>query len=99
MRIISKRTLSDFWAKPGYADAQEPLEAWYRETKSAQWKDPTDIKEKYGSASILKDSRVVFNIGGNKYRLVVKINFPYGVVYVRFVGTHVGYDRIDAEAV
>lgn len=99
MRIISKRTLSDFWAKPGCADAQEPLEAWYRETKAAQWKGPTDIKEKYGSASILKDSRVVFNIGGNKYRLVVKINFPYGVVYVRFVGTHVEYDRIDAEAV
>ena len=99
MRIISKKTLMDFWLRPGCADAKGPMEAWYREAKVAEWKDPADIKAKHGSASILKGGRVVFNIKGNDYRLVAKINYKSGIVYIRFVGTHGEYDRIDAEAI
>lgn len=80
-------------------DAKEPLEAWYHETKKAKWESWADIKEKYSSASILKGSRVVFNISGNKYRLVVKINFPARIVYIRFIGTHKEYDKINAEVI
>jgi mRNA interferase HigB len=97
MRIIAKRTLREFWE--GYPDAEEPLLAWYREVEKADWGGPAEVKEKYRSASILGDNRVVFNIKGNIYRLVVKINYPHHVVYVRFVGTHAEYDEIDVEEV
>lgn len=97
MRIIKIRTLREFWeCQP---DAEEPLLAWYREAKAADWDRPTRIKETHGSASILKESRVVFNIHGNKFRLIVKINYPYRVVYIRFVGTHKEYDEINAEEI
>ncbi len=97
MRIIAKTALRIFWEK--YPDAEQPLKAWHAEARSANWKSPADVKDKYRSASILQGSRVVFNIGGNKYRLVVKINYFYHVVYIRFLGTHRQYDRIDAEAI
>ena len=97
MRIIARRTLRAFWER--HADAEQPLKAWFKEAEHANWVMPTDIKEKYASASILKNSRVVFNIGGNKFRLVVKIHFNTGVVYIRFVGTHAEYDQIDAETI
>jgi len=97
MRIIAKSTLRAFW--PSRPDAEEPLLAWYREVEKEDWSQPAQVKEKYRSASIVKGSRVVFNIKGNDYRLVVKINYPYRVVYVRFVGTHVEYDAIDVEEV
>ena len=97
MRIIAKRTLKEFWER--YPDAQSPLEAWHAEAKNAEWQTSADIKEKYGSASILNDSRVVFNIHGNKYRLIVKINYSFSTVYVRFIGTHREYDQIDAEEI
>jgi mRNA interferase HigB len=97
MRIIAKSTLRAFWASR--PDAEEPLLAWYREVEKEDWSQPAQVKEKYRSASIVKGSRVVFNIKGNDYRLVVKINYPYRVVYVRFVGTHVEYDAIDVEEV
>jgi len=97
MRIISKKKLKEFWR--AHPDSKDAFEAWYAEAKAAAWKNPAEIKTQHGSASILKDSRVVFNVGGNKYRLVVKINYPFSVVYVRFVGTHKEYDAIDAEAV
>lgn len=97
MRIIAKSTLREFWKlRP---DAEEPLLAWYREVEKEDWSKPSEVKEKYRSASFVKDNRVVFNIKGNDYRLVVKINYPYRVVYVRFVGTHVEYDKIDVEEV
>ena len=73
--------------------------AWYREVEKEDWDSPAKVKEKYRSASILKDNRVVFNIKGNDYRLVVKINYPYRMAYVRFVGTHAEYDKIDTEEV
>ena len=97
MRIIAKRTLREFWER--YSDAEETLLAWYREVEKEDWSQPAQVKEKYRSASIVKGSRVVFNIKGNDYRLVVRINYPYRVVYVRFVGTHVEYDAIDVEEV
>ena len=73
--------------------------AWYRDVLQVDWAAPADIKAQFRSASILKDGRVVFNLAGNKYRLVVWVNFPYRVVYVRFIGTHAEYDRIDAQSV
>ena len=100
MRIISRRTLLAFHeGRPERADAQTALEAWYREAKKASWKTPADVKAKYGTASILKDGRVVFNVCGNKYRLIVWMNYEFGVAYIRFVGTHAEYDDIDAETI
>jgi mRNA interferase HigB len=99
MRIIARKALKEFYRRPNCLDAKEPLEAWYYETKKAKWESWRDIKEKYSSASILKGSRVVFNIGGNKYRLVVQINFPAQIVYIRFIGTHKEYDQINAEVI
>jgi mRNA interferase HigB len=97
MRIIAKKALREFWEC--HPDAEEPLLAWYREVEQGDWDTPAKVKEKYRSASIVGDNRVVFNIKGNDYRLVVKINYPYRVVYIRFVGTHAEYDRIDVEEV
>jgi mRNA interferase HigB len=96
MRIIAKRALREFWEL--YPDAEDPLLAWYREVEKEDWIKPSQVKDKYRSASFVGD-RVVFNIKGNDYRLVVKINYPYRVVYVRFVGTHKEYDQIDVEEV
>lgn len=97
MRIIAKRTLRKFWER--HANAEDPLLAWYREVLKEDWDTPAKVKEKYRSASIVGGNRVVFNIKGNDYRLVVKINYPARIVYVRFVGTHVEYDAIDVEEV
>jgi len=97
MRIIAKKTLQAFWRR--HPDAEGPLLAWYREVEKENWDGPAAVKLKYRSASIIKGSRVIFNIKGNDYRLVVKINYGYRVVYVRFVGTHKEYDQIDIEEV
>jgi mRNA interferase HigB len=100
MRIIALSTLKSFWeGKAGYADAREATLAWYRQALKADWRSPADVKREFGTASILRDGRVVFNIAGNKFRLVVWINYPYRVVYVRFIGTHAQYDRIDAQTI
>ena len=99
MRVIKKKTLKEFYSQPEHSDAEAPLEAWYHEAKHAYWKTPADIKRQFASASILKDNRVVFNIGGNKYRLVVKINYTAEIILIRFIGTHAEYDHIDAEEV
>jgi mRNA interferase HigB len=97
MRIISKKMLKDYWEKTPATKAA--LEAWHAEAKDAEWSSPGDVKASYGTASILQDGRVVFNICGNKYRLVVWINYHYFTVYVRFVGTHKEYDEIDAQTI
>lgn len=97
MRVIAKAALREFWEN--HPDAEQPLRAWHAEAKAADWKTPADIKAKYRSAIILRGGRVIFNIGGNKYRLVVRINFPFRVIYIRFLGTHREYDRIDAETI
>lgn len=97
MRVISKKTLTNFGSN--HPDAQSALESWYQEAEKASWKEPAEIKEQYRSASILKDSRIVFNICGNKYRLTVKVNFKFSIVYIRFIGTHKEYDALDMEAI
>ncbi len=100
MRIIALSTLKAFWAKsPKYADSIQPGMAWYQETKKADWATPNAVKAQFSSVSVLKDGRVVFNIAGNKYRIVVWINYPYRVVYIRFMGTHRQYDEIDAQTI
>ena len=100
MRVIALSTLREFCTgKATYADALEPTLAWYRHVLQADWRSPAEVKREFGSASILRDGRVVFNIAGNKYRIVVWINYPYRVVYVRFIGTHARYDRIDAQTI
>lgn len=87
----------DYWTKVPAAKSE--LEAWHAEAGSADWATPADVKAKYGSASILRDGRVVFNICGNKHRLVVWINYDYRTIYVRFLGTHGEYDKINAQEV
>ena len=100
MRIIALSTLKAFWENnPRYQDAEEPTLAWYRICQDADWARPDDVKAAFGNASILQDGRVVFNIAGNKYRLVVWINYAYRVAYVRFIGTHKQYDAIDAQTI
>ena len=97
MRIISRSALREFWAK--HSDAEGPLQAWYANVKRANWKTPSDVKAIYRNASFIENNRVVFNIKGNSYRLVAAINYQYGIVYVRFVGTHQAYNRINAATV
>ncbi|MEW6093381.1 MAG: type II toxin-antitoxin system HigB family toxin [Chloroflexota bacterium] len=97
MRIIARRTLRDFWEK--HPDVRQALQAWYADAGHAQWKSPADIMNVYRNASILPNSRVVFNIKGNQYRLIVSIQYNAGIVYIRFIGTHQEYDRVDAATI
>jgi len=94
MRVIAKRTLRDFWEK--HQDCEQSLKSWYQEAENAEWHSPKEIKMLYPSASFLADNRVIFNIKGNSYRLIVKINYDFQIIWVRFVGTHAEYDKIDA---
>lgn len=100
MRIIALSTLKALWENnPAHEDAREPVLAWYSQAVQADWGSPPELKADLANASILKDGRAVFNIAGNKYRLVVWINYAYRVVYIRFTGTHAEYDRIDARTI
>ncbi len=93
MRVISKKTLRVFWIKQ--KDSEEPLKAWFKEAEEASWKTPQEIKLRYPTASFLQNNRVVFNIKGNNYRLIVKINYDFSLVWIRFIGTHSEYDKIN----
>ena len=98
MRVIAKRTLREFWeSSQKYADAQAPIEAWHAEALKATWKSPQELKAQFRNASILKNHRVVFNIAGNKYRLVIAIDYSRQAMFIKFIGTHKQYDDIDAE--
>lgn len=97
MRVVASRTLRDFWAK--HPAAEQALRAWLSEVRQAEWQRPGDVKAKYRSVSVLKNRRMVFNIKGNDYRMVVVIAYRVQVVYVKFIGTHAQYDAIDAETV
>jgi mRNA interferase HigB len=97
MRVITKSTLQAFWRR--HPDAEGPLLAWYREVEKEDWDSPTTVKVRYKSASIVRNNRVIFDIKGNSYRLVVRVNYKYRIVYVKFVGTHVEYDKINVEEV
>ena len=97
MRIIAKRTLRAFWRKQ--PRAEQPLKSWYAIAAKADWSSPADVKTAYRSASLVGNDRVVFNIGGNRYRLVVRFDYPHRIGFVRFVGTHAEYDAVDAAQV
>ena len=99
MRIISVGTLRDFWRLRGRGDAEQPLRSWVHIVKAADWSRPTDVKAMFRSADLLPNGRVIFDIGGNKYRLVAAVHYRGKRVYVRFIGTHRDYDAIDARTV
>ena len=99
MRIISKKYIKEFYENPLYLDSKNSLESWHKEVLKSTWKNPNEIKEQYKSASIVGNNRVVFNIHGNKYRLIIAINYPAQIVFIRFIGTHKQYDAIDAKEV
>ncbi|MBD1554676.1 type II toxin-antitoxin system HigB family toxin [Pseudomonas typographi] len=99
MRVIAKSTLVKFWGVPGYEDAKAPLESWHDTVLKATWKTPQEVKDQFGNASICGNNRVVFNIGGNKYRLVVEIQYRASIIWVKFIGTHKRYDEIDVETI
>lgn len=97
MRIIAKKILREFWKL--HPDCEEQLKAWYQETSNATWHDANKIKLEYPGASILPGNRVVFNIKGNHYRLIVKISYDYQMIWIRFIGTHPEYDKINAKKI
>lgn len=100
--ILSKKTLRGFWESYQGADRpslEQALKAWYREVKHAEWKSPNEVKQKYRNASVVGNQRIVFNICGNKFRLVVSVSYLAKIVFIKWVGTHSEYDNIDAERV
>ena len=97
MRIISRSTLRDFWEK--HADAETPLRVWFNEAKSATWKNFNQLKQQFGNASVVGNDRAVFNIKGNDYRLVVAIDYEKQIIWIRFIGTHKAYDKIDTKTI
>lgn len=99
MRVLSLKALREHWETPGRADSEGPLKAWYAEVLRADWSGPAEVKDFYRSASFVADNRVIFNIGGNKYRLVVRISYGAKIVMIKFVGTHEEYDDINSETV
>ena len=97
MRVIAKKILREFWEK--HSDCEQQLKSWYQEADNGIWKNLNELKADYPSASILEDNRVCFNIKGNNYRLIVKINFNYQIMWIRMIGTHAEYDKIDANKI
>jgi mRNA interferase HigB len=97
VRIISRKTLQEFWRK--HPDVEQPLQAWFHDVKHANWQSPADIKAVHRNASFLGRNRVVFNIKGNKYRIVTAVQYDFGIVFIRFIGTYKDYDTIDAKSI
>lgn len=97
MRIIAIKTIKDFWADKKHKDSEQSLRAWYFEVKKEEWKSPNDVRKKYKNASIIGNNRIIFNIKGNKYRLIVSVRYDKQIIYIRFVGSHDEYDKIDAK--
>jgi mRNA interferase HigB len=97
MRIISKKTLKDFYEQSRYSDSKNALESWHKEVLKLNWKNPNEVKEMYRSASIIGNEKIVFNIAGNKYRLIVTVNYYAKIVFIKFIGTHKQYDKVNME--
>jgi len=97
MRVVAIKTIKVFWSKLKYKDSEQSLKAWLYEVKKEQWKSSSDVKKKYRNASILSSDRIIFNIKGNKYRLIVAVKYDFKIVFIRFIGTHKEYDKIDAK--
>lgn len=99
MRIIAFRTLREFYLRSEYSDSEIALRAWYHDTKAAEWKNSNELKQQYKNASIIGDGSIVFNIKGNDYRLVIAIDYEFQVIFIRFIGTHQQYDKINAKQI
>jgi mRNA interferase HigB len=97
LRVIAKKSLREFWSK--HPDCEQQLKSWFKEAEKSIWANPKNIKKEYPTASIFENNRVVFNKKGNHYRLIVRINYDYGMVWIRFIGTHSQYDKIDASEI
>jgi mRNA interferase HigB len=97
MQVLSLRALRECWER--HPQAEKPLRTWYAMVEEASWTGPADVKEQFGTADFVADNRVIFNIGGNKFRLIARVSYSFGRVMVKFVGTHEEYDRVDAETV
>ena len=97
MRVIAKRTLREFWEK--HRDCEQQLKSWFREAEQAEWNNPNEILAVYPNARIIENNRAIINIKGNRYRLIIKINFKFGMVWIRFIGTHAEYDKIDPKTI
>lgn len=97
MRVIAKRTLREFWEK--HRDCEQQLKSWFREAEQAEWNNPNEILAEYPNARIIENNRAIINIKGNRYRLIIKINFKFGMVWIRFIGTHAEYDKIDPKMI
>ena len=98
MRVIAKSTLREFWAR--HPQAEVPLRTWYVVVNRVTWKGPADIKAMFGrNVDFIRDNRIIFDIGGNKYRLIVHVDYLYARVLIKFVGTHADYDKINPETV
>lgn len=99
MRILAFRILREFWEIPKYSDAEASLRSWYHDVKKANWENANELKEQFKNASIVGGGRVVFNIKGNDYRLIIAIDYDFQVLFIRFIGTHKQYDKIDAKTI
>lgn len=99
MKIISRPILKRFWERPGCEDAKQPLLSWFKEVEKSRWKTAADVKKLYGTADFVGDGRIVFNIGGNKYRLVVWVKYSIELVLIKWVGTHREYDSVDVATI
>lgn len=98
MQVIALRTLKRFWER--YPQAEAPIRFWYRSATAARWRGPSDVKDAFGrTVDFVSDNRLIFDLGGNKYRLVVHVSYKFGRILVKFIGTHAEYDRIDPEKV
>jgi len=97
LRVIAKKILREFWKK--HNDCEQQLKAWFREVSKAEWANPNEIKAEYPSASIIGNDRIVFNIKGNSYRLIARINFDYQMIWIRFIGTYTEYDKVNAKTI
>lgn len=97
MKVIARRRLREFWEN--HADAEQPLKAWFHDVVRMNWQSPNDIKQIYANASIIANNRVVFNIKGNDYRLIVHVRYDLAIIFIRFIGTHAEYDRVDSATI
>ena len=95
MRIIALKTLKEFWEQPKYSDSEGALKSWYHEIKKANWKNPNELKNQFSNASVIGSGLIVFNIKGNKYRLVVSVDFNFKIIFIKFIGTHKEYDKLN----
>jgi mRNA interferase HigB len=97
LRVIAKKTLREFWER--HNDCEQQLKTWFQEASKAKWENHNEIKTEYPGASIIGNDRIVFNIKGNSYRLIVKINFDYQMIWIRYIGTHSEYDKVNAKTI